>query len=82
MSVLSTVQSPRQGVIVEPPEQVRLEIQECSRLVFTLTSEAMYEHEENTMHFRVSPSLYTTELGHVFKLNTGSCGIRCASPGN
>lgn len=55
MSVLSTVQGPRQGAIVEPHEQVQIENQECARLVFTLTSEAMYEHEANSLHFRVSP---------------------------
>ncbi|KAF7969330.1 hypothetical protein HWV62_27717 [Athelia sp. TMB] len=52
MSVLSTVHSPRQGSVIEPAEQVLLENQECSRLVFTLTSEAMYEHQANTIYFR------------------------------
>lgn len=58
MSVLSTVQTACEGFIIEPEEQVLSDVQECSRLVFTLVSEAMHEHKENSVYFRVSlPSL-------------------------
>lgn len=54
MSVLSTVQTAREGPVIEPEEQILSDAQECSRLVFTLASEAMYEHKENYDYFRVS----------------------------
>ena len=54
MSVLSTVQTAREGPVMEPEDQVLSDVQECSRLVFTLASEAMYEHKENYDYFRVS----------------------------
>ena len=54
MSVLSTVQTAREGPVIEPEDQVLSDVQECSRLVFTLASEAMYEHKENSDYFRVS----------------------------
>lgn len=73
MSVLSTVQSAREGPVVEPVEQVLSEVQECSRLVFTLASEAMYEHEENSNYFRVS--FISAVLAYIFTLSVGACGI-------
>jgi hypothetical protein len=54
MSVVSTVQTACEGPVIEPEEQVLSDVQECSRLVFTVVSEAMYEHKENSDYFRVS----------------------------
>jgi hypothetical protein len=54
MSVLSTVQTVREGPTSEPAQQLLFDIQECSRLVFTLASEAMFEHKANSDYFRVS----------------------------
>jgi hypothetical protein len=54
MSVLSTVQTAREGPVIEPEDQVLSDVQECSRLVFTLASEAIHEHKENSDYFRVS----------------------------
>jgi hypothetical protein len=54
MSVLSTVQaSHHQGPVIEPEEQALAEVLRSTRLVFTIMSEAMHEHVENTVYFNV-----------------------------
>lgn len=56
MSVLSTVLTPRASDVTEPGEQGS-KVRECVRLIFTLVSEAMSEHKENSKYFRVSLSV-------------------------
>jgi hypothetical protein len=58
MSVLSTIHATFDGPVVEPEEQVLFDIEECSRLVFMLVSEATYEHKGNFDYFRVSLPLF------------------------
>lgn len=54
MSVLSTVQASLESETTAATEQDLYEVQECLRLVFTLASEAMHRHNENSNYFRVS----------------------------
>jgi hypothetical protein len=74
MSVLSTVQTAREGPVIEPEDQVISDVQECSRLVFTLASEAMYEHKENSDYFRVS-FVCTGSVLCLFIMSPGSRGL-------
>lgn len=62
MSVLSTLQTTREGLVMEPEERVLSEVQECSRLVFMLASEAMRDHKENSDYFRVRVLILTGRL--------------------
>ena len=73
MSVLSTIQAVREGPALGPDEEVLSDIQECSRLVFTLASEAMYEHLENSVYFRVSLGLLRLDM--IFMMGAGSRGL-------
>lgn len=52
ISTLSTLNAPRQGPIAEPEEQVRAEMLEGTHLIFSIASEAMYDHEENSEFFQ------------------------------
>lgn len=62
MSVLSTLQMTREGPVMEPEERVLSEVQECSRLVFMLASEAVRDHKENSDYFRVCVLILTGRL--------------------
>ena len=57
ISTLSTLHAPRQGPIAEPEEQVRAEMLEGTHLIFSIASEAMYDHEENYEFFQVGECL-------------------------
>ncbi|EPQ51421.1 beach-domain-containing protein [Gloeophyllum trabeum ATCC 11539] len=54
MSVLSTVLAVQDGPVKEPEEQVVQNVKEASRYIFTILSEAMYEHNENATYFERS----------------------------
>ncbi|KZT25814.1 beach-domain-containing protein [Neolentinus lepideus HHB14362 ss-1] len=51
MSVLSTVLVVQEGPVKEPEEQIVKNISEGTRLIFTILSEAIYEHSENYTYF-------------------------------
>lgn len=54
MSVLSSIRDGSTGgMIVEPEEQVQQEVVQATRIVFMITSEAMFNHPENAAFFRV-----------------------------
>ncbi|KAJ4474264.1 hypothetical protein J3R30DRAFT_3295344 [Lentinula aciculospora] len=52
-SVLSTVQHLDSGPIVEPEEQVLIDVIECTRLVFTVASDALTDHPQNSEYFKI-----------------------------
>ncbi|KAL0958994.1 hypothetical protein HGRIS_014308 [Hohenbuehelia grisea] len=54
INVLSMSQLASPGPVVEPEEQVVNRALENARLAFTIASEAMYDHAENTEFFRTS----------------------------
>jgi hypothetical protein len=54
MSLLSTIQDKQQSPVVEPEEQVVLDVLENARLIFANLSEAMQGHLQNSEYFRVS----------------------------
>lgn len=54
ISVLSTVHQSNSGPVVEPEEQVLADVIECTRLVFNVASDAIYEHAENAEYFTSS----------------------------
>jgi hypothetical protein len=54
ISALSSMQIGCNGPVIEPTDQVLAEVLESARLVFMITSDAMYEHAANSEYFEVS----------------------------
>ncbi|KAJ3905440.1 hypothetical protein F5879DRAFT_742889 [Lentinula edodes] len=52
ISVLSTVHHLNFGPVIEPEEQVLADMIECTRLVFSVASDALADHPQNTEYFR------------------------------
>ncbi|KII85493.1 hypothetical protein PLICRDRAFT_44793 [Plicaturopsis crispa FD-325 SS-3] len=51
VSVLSSVQVADEGPVMEPEDQVLADVLECTRLAFTIASEAMHDHAVNADYF-------------------------------
>ena len=58
INLLSILYAPRYGPVAEPEEQVLSEMLEGARLVFVIASEAMQDHEQNSLYFQVSLRAY------------------------
>lgn len=52
ISVLSTVHHLNSGPVIEPEEQVLADMIECTRLVFSVASDALADHPQNIEYFR------------------------------
>jgi hypothetical protein len=69
MSLLSSVQDRPHTVVVEPEEQVLLQVLETVRLIFVNLAEATNDHLENSEYFRVRsyncPRFRGSELGAI-----------------